>query len=118
MKTLKAIPFYVFKNPLGDCTNHGVSSKYETLFIVCPRGCWEIDELDDRLMKPVKRHLFGRDVYHIEPYAAPDHLGWMAGGNFGHSSDSRFSELFDGAYGAISIHDRQETQEAYDLLTR
>jgi hypothetical protein len=47
----------------------------------------------------------------------------MAGGNFGSTSDGRFSEacrklLGHDFYGAVPIHDRFESQAMYDMLSR
>lgn len=116
---MKALPVSVFKNGKYDCTNGGISSRYTSLFVVCDDGYIDIDEnnMPENLCKVVKRHLFGRDVYHIEPYGKPKGVGWMMGGNFAHTSDSRFDKMVGGMYGAIAIHDRQESQELYDLLS-
>ena len=116
---MKALPVSVFKNGKNDCTNGGVSSRYTSLFVVCDDGYIDIDEnnIPENLCKVVKRNLFGRDVYHIEPYGKPKGVGWMMGGNFAHTSDSRFDRMVGGMYGAIAIHDRQESQELYDLLS-
>lgn len=54
----------------------------------------------------------------------PDHLvGPMAGGNYGATSDSRFGQLAESIlgrpfYGAVAIHDRFETAEQYEALSR
>lgn len=122
---MTAIPIYVYKKEGGtDCTNGGVSSKYDSLLCVCADGYIEYDENDppENLVKVVKRHLFGQDIYHIEPVARPKlyNVGWMMGGNYAASCDSRFVEMiggFGGFYGAIPIHDRQETREEYDNLS-
>ena len=117
---MKALPIYVYRNNrLGDCTNGGISSKYNELLLICDKGYINIDENNppENLVKMVERNMWGTTLYHIEPYAKPQHLGWMAGGNYAESSDSRFSDMIN-FYGAVSIHDRQETQEMYDLLSR
>ena len=105
-----------------DCTNNGISAKYDQLLLICDRGFIEVDEQNppENLVKLVKREFpWCGTVYHIEPVARPDpgNVGWMAGGNFAHTCDSRFSEM-TGVYGALSIHDRQETQEQHDMLSR
>ncbi len=116
---MKALPIYVYKtNRLGDCTNGGISSKYDTLLLICEHGYIDIDENNppENLVKMVRREMCG-GIYHIEPYARPQHLGWMAGGNYAETSDSRFRDMVN-FYGAVAIHDRQETQEEYDFLSR
>lgn len=113
---MKAIPVDVYRHGVGDCTNGGVSSRYSSLLVVCDSGWIPVDEnnIPANLCKLVKRNLFGRDVYHIEPYNKPMGAGWMMGGNFAHTCDSRFSKAVGGLYGAIAIHDRQETWEDYN----
>lgn len=114
---MKALPIEVYKTSrLSDCTNGGISSRYDELLLVCDRGYVEIDENNppENLVK-VSEHRCGFSVYKfLEPVARPQHLGWMFGGNLAYSSDSRYSEL---AGQPLPIHDRQETQEMYNLLT-
>lgn len=116
---MKALPISVYREGRGDCTNGGISSRFRELLVICDRGHINIDENNppENLVKVVKRHLFGRDVFHLEPVKRPDGCGWMMGGNYGATSDSRFSEMLGGFYGAVAIHDRQESQELYDLLS-
>lgn len=113
---MKALGVNVYRNPNGDCTNGGVSARYRRLLVVCPDGYIDIDEANppEELCKVVERHLFGRVIYHIEPYAAPKGAGWMMGGNYAATNDSRFSKLCGDMYGALAIHDRDETWEQYN----
>ena len=113
---LKAIPVEVYRHGGVDCTNGGISSKYSSLLVISDYGwrCVDENNMPENVCKLVKRHLFGRDVYHIEPYNAPTGAGWMAGGNFAHTSDSRFERAVGGMYGAVAIHDRQETWDEYN----
>jgi len=118
---MKALPVSVYRNADGtDCTNDGVSSRFRALLIVCPDGFIDVDENNppENLCKVVKRHLFGRDIYHVEPVSRPTGAGWMMGGNYAATSDSRFGRLCGEQYGALAIHDRQETWEMYDRLSR
>jgi len=107
---MKALPIYVYRNRSVDCTNDGVSARYDKLLLACDDGYVEVDEQNppENLVRMVKRYLFGQDVYHIRPWKEPEGIGWMFGGNFAHTSDSRFSRMCGGQYGAIAIHDRQE----------
>lgn len=117
---MKALNIYVYRSPrLGDCTNGGISSKYEQLLVLCENGYIDIDEANPpaNLVKLVRRFIRGREVFHLEPVNAPDGAGWMAGGNYAGSCDSRFSEM-TGIYGAIAIHDRQEDWKAYEMMSR
>lgn len=112
---MKALPIEVYRNNGTDSTNGGISSKYDALLLICDEGYIAIDEnnLPENLVKVVTRYLFGKVFKHIEPYAAPTQLGWMSGGNIAYTCDSRFPSDYP-----LQIHDRQETQETYDLLTR
>lgn len=118
---MKALPISVYRAAdMRDCTNGGISSKYGELLLICPEGFLQIDEDNppENLVKLVRRDLFGGTVYHIEPVVRPRGAGWMAGGNYAATSDSRFSRMLNGMYGAVSVHDRQESWEQYDLLSR
>ncbi|MBQ5658752.1 MAG: hypothetical protein IIV02_04380 [Peptococcaceae bacterium] len=116
---MKALPINIYKDRGRDWSNGGISSRYDELLLVHPEGFIEIDESNppENLVKIVERNLFGRGVYrHIEPVAAPKGVGWMAGGCIAYSSDSRFNRL-SGGY-PLQLHDRCESQELYDLLSR
>ena len=118
---MKALPVSVYRDADGsDCTNNGVSSRFRELLVICDDGFINVDENNppENLCKVVHRHLFGRDIYHVEPVVPPKGAGWMAGGNYAATTDSRFTELCGGLYAAISIHDRQESWEMYDRLSR
>lgn len=108
---MKALIINVYKNASGyDCTNNGISSKYQSLLLVCDEGNIEIDEnnLPENLVKIVVGY---KGMLHVEPVARPSGVGWMAGGNIANTCDSRFRRL--SPY-PLSIHDRQETQEEYN----
>jgi hypothetical protein len=118
---MKALPVEVLRsNKLGDCTNGGISSRYDDLLVLCDDGFIDVnmDNPPENLCVIEHRFLFGRDVYHMRPYTNAKEAGWMSGGNFAYSCDSRFSALIGQMYGAVSIHDRQETWELYDKLSR
>lgn len=118
---MRALRIEVFRNPLyKGCANGGISEKYNDLLLVCEKGNVQIDEdnLPENLVVMKCRVFSGREIFHIEPYKRPDKgcVGWMSGGSYAGSSDSRFSEMAGGFYGTISIHDRQESQEQYDNM--
>lgn len=117
---MKALSVDVYRANRCDCTNGGISSKYDRLYVLCEDGNYTIpdDDPPENLARVNKRHLFGQDVYSIEPVVAPDGVGWMMGGNYAGTSDSRFSRMVGGLNVAIPIHDRQESQELYDALSR
>lgn len=115
----KALSVRVYRDGT-DCTNNGVSSRYRDLLVLCPDGYINVDmdNPPENLVQVVKRHLFGQDIYHIEPWVSPKGAGWMMGGNYAASCDSRFSKLVGGMYGAVAIHDRQESWEEYEMYSR
>lgn len=87
---MKALPIevYVTKRKRDcDCTNGGISSKYEQLLLVCDEGYVNIDEENppENLVKVVTRNLGFGTLKHIEPVARPIELGWMDGGNLAFS---------------------------------
>lgn len=117
---MKTLSIYVYRSAtLGDCTNHGISSKHDKLYIECKDGPFDADEQNppENLVKLVYRRIGNKDVYHIEPVKAAAGAGWMAGGNYAGCSDSRFSAM-TGIYGAISIHDRDESWQMYERMSR
>jgi len=97
-----------------DGTNGGISSKYERFVLLGVDAPFTPDDMTPAL-KIVKRFLFGRDYYHLEPIdpCPSNQVGYMFGGNFAYSSDSRFPNDYP-----LPIHDRSETQEQYDTLSR
>lgn len=113
---LRALPIRVYRdNGLGDSTNNGISSRYDELLLLCEDGhvIIDMDNPPENLVNIVERKLFGEIYLHIEPYARPQHIGWMYGGNIACTSDSRFKSRYP-----LKIHDRQETQKEYDMLSR
>lgn len=106
----------VFKNPLGDCTNSGISSKVTGLTLVNVSGPFEPNNLAPaallirgnapRLVKIVPARRNGDNWEQASGW-------WMMGGNYAATSDSRFHRAVEGftggiSYGAVPIHDRQE----------
>ena len=115
---MKALPINVYRTAtLGDCTNGGITSRYSRLLLVHERGFIEVDENNppETLVKIVTRNLFGKEYKHIEPVAPcpSDRIGYMSGGNLAYTSDSRFREL---SQYPLTVHDRTETQEQYDMM--
>jgi len=95
----------VFHNPLGDCTNSGMSGGVDSLILVNE----EFDNVP-HYPKPheprarLVRNQLGSCI--IVPENNPDGH-YQMGGNFAYSCDSRFSDATK-IYGAIPIHDRSE----------
>lgn len=105
---------YVFRNPLGDCTNNGASSRYETIYVVKDgidkdevlRYCREKKEFPDRFFKVNKINVGDKEYRRLQP-VVDDESWYMAGGNYAMSCDGRYSD-FVGLDYPIEIHDRKE----------
>lgn len=113
---MKALPISVYRTDrLGDCTNGGISSRYDTLLLACDDGYIDVDENNppENLVKLVVRYFGGQEYKHLEPVNRPDNgcVGWMYGGNIASTSDSRFPSQYP-----LKVHDRQESQALYDAL--
>jgi hypothetical protein len=98
----------VYKFPLGNCG--GITDTAKDIYIPCEEGPHIFSELDKNLVFiPEKR---GANYWAVYPLMQPENVvGPMAGGNLAHSSDSRCKYVYH-------IHDRFETQELYDALSR
>ena len=115
---MRALPISIYEDKkIGNCSNNGISSRYKEVLLICDEGFIKIDEDNppENLVKLVTRNLFGREYKHIEPVAAASGAGWMAGGSLVYSSDSRFRSMSEYP---LSLHDRQEYWELYDMLSR
>lgn len=107
-KIAAGLTAYVYRWGLGDCTMSGISEHAESLIILseeCP-ACSPKDISQCVVVQKMKT------VGSCEPYikAVPVQYPkrwYMAGGNFLHSSDSRFEEI-TGTGRPVPIHDRYE----------
>jgi hypothetical protein len=109
---MKGIPAYVYRSAaLGDCTNGGLSSKTDRV-IICGEGIPEMLEASD-LFPALIITRNGKFSWKATPDTPTEsgHVGYMFGGNFVHSGDSRFMDAFGSA--PIRIFDRQESRELY-----
>lgn len=115
---------YVYRCPLGDCTNGGASSKWDRLYVV-RRGV---------TLRDVEEFCFSNSGYDVEQFFVVDYdfyesknpvfAGYvrllplvkrpgavkMAGGNYLESCDSRFKNFVCGCEYPVPIHDRWETR--------
>jgi len=120
---MKALTISVFRSNLGDCSNGGVTGRYDQLYLACEKGPFDVPDNDERLMRiVVKRYGFG-DHAHIEPVNRPEGMiGPMAGGCYAGSCDSRFANAVEEAigvrFGVLPVHDRFETEREYRALSR
>jgi hypothetical protein len=111
----------IYRWGLGDCTNGGESAEVESVCVVNVPGPFEPrgNQPAFKLVKgPGGR---GHAILHPVEEKKAGMVGPMFGGNFGYSSDSRWSEAvreITGSphYGAVAIHDRYETPEDHAAL--
>ena len=117
MAKIKVLPVEVYRWALGDCTNGGVSARFNNLYLICEGGWLEVEDTDPKLIKIVTRPCCGREgtYSHVEPVNDPSkkECGYMSGGNFVYSCDGRFP--FDYP---LPVFDRSETWEEYEALSR
>jgi hypothetical protein len=101
----------IFKWRLGDGTNNGLTANANQVYLIDDLKELEtIPATAEVLIIKNKRSPWNREeVYkYAEPIErpAPGCNGWMMGGNFVYTPDSRFREFFN-LY-PIPVHDRQE----------
>ena len=129
------LPCDVFRNAdrsFGDCTNNGVSARFTELYL-CKDYVTEDDVIEyceaknclsevERFVKTETRIICGKEYKNIKLVFEGRQkirglLGGMAGGNILYTSDSRWEKITGCSY-PLTIHDRYETQEEYDMLSR
>ena len=120
---IKALFVEVFSNPLyRGCANGGVSERYDSLYVACPEGNYEVEDTNPRLVK-LEANAFGTIKAVPLAKVKANEVGYMFGGSYISTSDSRFSDMCEQLlghpfYGAVALHDRTETYEEYDILSR
>ena len=107
----------------GNCSNDGISNRYKDALLVMDDERSQVfdEDLDKRpTIKIIQRNIRGRLYLHAEPIAVmgkggkqTNLVGFMSGGAFIYSCDSRFPNKYP-----ISLHDRQETPEEYDIMSK
>lgn len=110
-----------------DSTLNGISSRFKRLCVVNAEGPFSPSEDCPAVL--MQSHYKGclrlvpakmeGDKYVVDETG----VGAAFGGNYGATSDSRFGELCRKLigvdfYGAVPIHDRCESQDLYDALSR
>lgn len=95
----------VYRDKGPDCSLHGVSEKADTVLVVGPGVSGPFGEKSDR---PTLYLHWWHNVpgSHDLPFLSPSpdpNAGYMSGGNFAYSCDSRFPSRQP-----IKIHDRME----------
>lgn len=113
---MRAISVSIYENKeIGNCSNHGISERFKNILIACDDGFIDVNGDEENLCKVVKRVIFGQEYVHVEPVAQPKGIGWMAGGSVVYSSDSRFNKI---SQYPLALHDRCESKEMYEALSR
>ena len=96
----------VYRNPLGDCTNDGISSCQRELYVLATqKGPFEPEDIR-QCVYIERREVMGKEYIDCKP-AYCRKRWYMMGGNFLYTSDSRFKEITGISY-PIAIHDRYE----------
>lgn len=106
---VSGLPVDVYKSGYGDCTNHGISSSADRLYLLA-KGGYPFEPNDIReCVIPEPREVMGKQYLNAKPIY---HTGrwYMAGGNFIYTSDSRYKDITGLSY-PIAIHDRYEGSE-------
>ena len=93
----------------ADCTNGGISSKFDTLCVVNMDGPFEPTERAAVLLTngPYDTKRLRPAILYGGKWVVDTGKLYANSGNFAYTSDSRFSEAV-GFYGAVAIHDRTE----------
>ncbi len=110
---IQCLPVDVYRFPIGDCTNDGISARFDELLVACPSGPRRFfSEHELPLNFCMVEQIYG--VAHIVPAVVtesgkivPRPGWWMAGGNIADTCDSRWHELTGVQY-PLHIHDRKE----------
>jgi hypothetical protein len=106
----------IFRWSLGECSNGGISSRCNKVVLIGLGRSAQVFEPgpDCPAVRIVKRTIGRSEYLHAEPVDQPEGLvGPMSGGTFIYSCDSRFPWDYP-----IALHDRWETQQDYDALSR
>ena len=103
----------VYRCPVGDCTNDGISSFFSELLVYCPFGPLSFDPAVESPLNFCAVFSHYGVAYVCPAVAAEDGTvlprpgWWMYGGNIAETSDSRFREM-TGVFYPLRIHDRRE----------
>lgn len=95
---------HVLKSPFGDCTNKGISSKADSLFIVYDKGPFILRDIRncvtvEKMQTRYEDHVRCKPIYRGSEWYAD-------GGNFLYTIDCRFKEITGIEY-PVPIHDHR-----------
>ena len=107
---MKALRLSIYKDNSGDCSNHGISSKFRDILLVCDEGYIDVNGDEENLCRidTIMGHKF------VRPMAEPKGAGWMSGGTMVYTCDSRFRRMSEYP---LCLHDRQETWDQYEAMS-
>lgn len=120
---MKAITVSIIKPYGQNCSNDGISNRFNEVLLLVPSGNVETDYRSEMPVVEIEQRPglgpCARVVYDPLHPSDPSHgsLGGMMGGCYIACSDSRFTKAA-GIYGAVALHDRYETSEQYEALSR
>ena len=103
----KGISCQIYRWNLGECSNGGISSKFNEVVVIDPEinGPFEPDEKTPAV-KLVRRTIYGETYIHAEPILpSGEYKHFMAGGTFIYACDSRFRNV---CKYPVALHDRTE----------
>jgi len=101
-----------------DCSNGGISAYAKVVTILTDIPECQLSESDGLTAPPVITERGPLGNLHVRPLLDPPkgEIGWMFGGTFIHTSDSRFRHISPTGQ-PIPLHDRSETPEQYERLS-
>lgn len=111
---MKALRINIYKHNGSDCSNGGISSRHNEILLLCDDGYIDVDGTEETLCKVVTRNIMGEEYKHVEPVNGKYGAGFMAGGCYVGSCDSRFGRISEYP---LALHDRCETWEQYEMLS-
>ena len=117
----KYISLEIYKPRGGDCSNGGLSSKYDTCYIECEEGWIDESRVPEDAIIKLEPGAFG--TIHATPTKEKPngHVGYMMGGCYVATCDSRWSRMIEKlgfSHCAIALHDRTESYEDYEIMSR
>jgi len=118
---MNSLTVFVYRDSHGDSSNGGVSAKnamltlfWDATYDAVAAYLENHPKIDkDTVVLLNKRQLWGDDAWYAEPFIKGRGVGPMFGGTFIHTSDSRFPKKHP-----IPLHDRYESKEQYEILSR
>ena len=110
---MKALMAWIYKHNGTDNSNGGISSYADNILLASADGPLVVEGNEANLCRLEHVTIGGEKHYYVRPVAEPNNIGWMAGGTYVFSSDSRFPFPYP-----LPLHDRQETTDMADPKPR